>query len=144
MSMTFLVAVDGSDASKRAAHSAAELARSADARLLLAHVVPWSGLEPIGIAAAAERHSEREKEVERARKEVLDPIHDEIANLVANVGLVVRHGHIVQTLMKLIEEEHVDHVFTGRRGRSPVKALLLGSVASSLSQACPVPFTVVP
>ena len=44
----------------------------------------------------------------------------------------------------LADERGVTQIFTGRRGRSRLAALLFGSVASTLVQVSPVPVTVVP
>ncbi len=141
---TFLVGMDGSDASMRAAREAARLAKAESARIILLNVVPWSDFEPIGLVEAQGRHAEREKEIERAKTEILEPAMEEIAGTAMDVSLAVRHGHIANIIREMVESDGVTHVFTGRRGRSKLEALLLGSVASSLVQVCPVPLTVVP
>ena len=57
---------------------------------------------------------------------------------------MVRHGHVAEALSSLAEERGVTQIFTGRRGRSRLAALIFGSVASTLVQVATVPVTVVP
>ncbi len=138
----FLVGVDGSDGAKRAAEFAAARARGEGATLRLVHVVDWSPYEIIDVSEAAMRHAEREKEIEAAQKEILDPLVKELCDGI-KVETEVHHGHASETIARLAEKG-VTQVFAGRRGRSKLTALLFGSVAGGLVQVCPVPLTVVP
>ncbi len=92
----------------------------------------------------AERHKQREAEIERARKEILEPLVGTLRRSGLEVEAMVRHGHVAEVLSELAEELEATQIFIGRRGRSKLKNLLLGSVAASLVQVSPVPVTVVP
>lgn len=144
MTDTKLVGVDGSASSRRAVDFAAERARTAGARLVIAYVIEWS---PYSFNTPEEnevRHKRREEEIERARSQVLDPLVAELRATGLAVDGVVRHGHVAEVLSGLAGEFGASQIFIGRRGHSRVSALLFGSVAASLVQISPVPVTVVP
>ena len=131
---TFIVGVDGSEGAHRAATFAAERAAAQGAKLVLVHVVEWSPHETYDVSQLVERHSEREKEIARAQKEILEPLLQELARDGLEIDSVVRHGHPAETLCTVAGEVGADQIFTGRRGCSKLEALLFGSVASSLVQ----------
>ena len=143
-SQVFIVAIDGSDVSKRAAAFAAGRARSLEAKLILAHVVDWSGFEHLTISELGERHVQKEKEVEAAEQQILGPILADIQGDDIIIETVVRHGHPVETLCALVEEYGASQVFTGKRGLGKLSSLLVGSVSSGLVQVCDVPVTIIP
>jgi nucleotide-binding universal stress UspA family protein len=144
MTDTLLVGVDGSEGGKRAAQFAAGRAKETGARLIVAYVIEWS---PYTFNTPQEndlRHKRREEEIARAESEVVQPL---VAGLKKD-GVIaegaVRHGHAVEVLSQIAGEEKASQIFIGRRGLSKFKALLFGSVASSLVQVSPVPVTVIP
>lgn len=142
MSTLFLVAVDGSEGSQRAARFAAERARCEGAELLLVHVIEWSRYVPMTPQAIAGRHVEREKEIAAAREHVVAPVLAALGG--AEARTEIHHGHAVEVVNELAEKHGATQVFTGRRGHGKLGALVFGSVSGSLVQTCPVPITVVP
>lgn len=144
MSNTFLVAVDGSAGSIRAADFATERALAGKAKLILAYVIEWSPYSFHTPDELAERHKRREEEIARARSTVLDPIAKTAKDKGADVEVVVHHGHPSQTLVELAQERAATQMFIGRKGESRMASLLFGSVAGTLVQTSPVPVTVVP
>lgn len=144
MSNTFLVAVDGSEGSLRAAEFAAERALAGKTKLVLAYVIEWSPYSFHTPDELAERHKRREEEIERAQSTVLDPVVKSVKDKGCDVETVVRHGHPAQTLVELAEGHDAAQIFIGRKGESRVASLLFGSVAGSLVQTSSVPVTVVP
>ena len=144
MSRKYLVGVDGSEAAERAAEFAADRAEGEGAVLLLMHVVEWSGFEHLPIQEAAARHDAKEAEIAAAQETILDPLVAKLAREGLRIDSVVRHGHAAETIYRLAESGEVDQVFSGRRGRSKIAVLLLGSVTMNLIQSCPVPVTIVP
>jgi len=144
MSALFLVGIDGSEGARRAAEFAARRARAEGGRLLLVHVVEWSGHEMLTPEQLAERHVEREHEIQQARERILAPVAAALEGVGVAVETLVRHGHVTEVLCALAKERGVTQVFSGRRGHSRIAALLFGSVAGSLVQVSPVPVTVVP
>ncbi len=54
-----------------------------------------------------------------------------------------RTGQAPRTILTYAEEEGVDQIILGSRGRSGISRLLLGSVAEAVTRRSPVPVTVV-
>jgi nucleotide-binding universal stress UspA family protein len=144
MTDTMLVGIDGSEGGTRAARFAAELAKKSNARLIVAYVIEWS---PYTFNTAQEnevRHKRREEEIARAESDMLQPVVEELKKAGVDAEGVVRHGHAVEVLSQVAKERGASQIIIGRRGLSKLKALLFGSVASSLVQVSPVPVTVIP
>ena len=144
MSSKILVALDGSDGSKRALSAAVAHAKLTSSDLVLAYVIDWSPYSFHTPQELEERHQRRESEIQRANDSVLTP---EIAALEAdglNVETVVHHGKIAETLLELGEQHGVTQIYIGRRGESRIQAMIFGSVSAALVQTATVPVTVVP
>jgi nucleotide-binding universal stress UspA family protein len=144
MTTTYLVGVDGSEASHRAAAFAAQRAKASGAKLLVAHVIEWSPYSFNTPEENEERHQRREEELERARSHIMEPQLAELRAQGIEVEGLMHHGHPAELLCSLAEEAGAAQIFIGRRGHSRMSALLFGSIAGSLVQAAPVPVTVVP
>ena len=144
MGEVVVVGVDGSESGARAAHFAGRHAKEAQARLLVAHVVPWS---PYAVQTAEDNERRRvtkKEETDAAQSAILDPLLGELEAAGIPAEGVVRHGHPADTLCEIAREAGAVHVFIGRRGESRVKTLLFGSTAGNLIQIATVPVTVVP
>ena len=144
MSNKLLVALDGSDGSKRALGAAVTHAKLTNSDLVLAYVIDWSPYSFHTPEELEERHQRRESEIQRANDSVLTP---EIAALEAQglkVETVVHHGKIAETLLDLTDQHGVSQIYIGRRGESRMHAMIFGSVSAALVQTSPVPVTVVP
>ncbi len=144
MANKILVALDGSDGSKRALNAAAEHAKLTSSDLVLAYVIDWSPYSFHTPQELEERHKRRESEIQRANDSVLNP---EIAALEAeglNVETVVHHGKIAETLLDLGDQHGISQIYIGRRGESRMHTMIFGSVSAALVQTSSVPVTVVP
>lgn len=144
MTNTFLVAVDGSEGSLRAAEYAAERAKASKANLILAYIIEWSPYSFHTPDELAERHKRREEEIERAQTMVLGPVLKSVKDKGIDAETVVNHGSPSESLSELATERNATQIFIGRKGESRMAALLFGSVVGSLVQTSPVPVTVVP
>ena len=144
MANKLLVALDGSDGSKRALNAAVKHAKLTGSGLVLAYVIDWSPYSFHTPQELEERHKRRESEIQRANDSVLNP---EIAALEAegiNVETVVHHGKIAETLLELGDQHGISQIYIGRRGESRIQAMIFGSVSAALVQTSSVPVTVVP
>lgn len=140
-----LVGVDGSAASRRAVHYAVDLVRSGRCVLVIAHVIPWSPYTVTTLEENETRHAVRQEEVARAERELLGPMRELAEEAGAKVtDVVVRFGHIAETLMALAQEHGAREVVVGRTGDSRLRSLIFGSTPSHLVQVCTIPVTVVP
>ena len=144
MSKVILVGFDCSECADRALEYAAEWAESSKHQLIVAHVIQWA---PFSFNTEKEnevRQQRREAELERARKEILDPAVSKLRERGLYARGVIRHGHPSETLAEVSNEFGVTNVIVGRTGSSGLKTQLFGGVASSLVQISELPVTVVP
>lgn len=111
---------------------------------MVAHVLEWSPYTFLTPTEIEERHARRTEELERAQTAVLEPVLTKLAGTGLEVVSELRYGHIAETLIKIAEEDGVDHLVIGRTGHSKLSSRIFGSVAGSLAQAAPVPVTIVP
>lgn len=144
MSKVLLVGIDCSDCSERALEYAAEWAESAKLQLIVAHVIEWSPYSFNTPQENEERHKRREAELDRAHKEVVDPVVEKLRERGVNARGVIRHGHPAETLCEVASEFGVTNIIVGKTGSSRIRAQLFGSVANSLVQISKQPVTVVP
>lgn len=144
MKNTFLIAVDDSHGSNKAADFALAQAKRAGADILVAYVIEWSAYSFNTPEENAERHKRREEEIERATKQIVAPLVAKYKEAGVGAEGIVRHGHPAQALVGIAEENDVAQIFIGRLGASGLKSMLFGSVAGNLVQSSTIPVTVVP
>lgn len=135
-----LVAVDGSEPSRRALHLAVSIAKKLGARVIIAHAVVW---EPP--RASQQRRAMRQlaKEFDEMGRKILKKMNDEVGQSGVEVELVLLHGPAGEAVTKLAAAEDYDLVVVGGRGRSLASRFLLGSVADKIIRTCNHPVLVV-
>jgi nucleotide-binding universal stress UspA family protein len=144
MGEVLLVGIDCSECSTRALDYAANWVAAAGGQIIVAHVIQWS---PFSFTTPQEnevRHKRREAELERAHREVVDPVVESLRERGIEALGVIRHGHPAETLCDVAEERGATHIVVGKTGFSRIRAQLFGSVANSLIQISKRPVTVVP
>lgn len=140
----YVVAVDGSEWGERAAERAVNLASETGARVKLVTVIPWSGYQPISIEELAHRPVARHEEELHAKNDILQPLQDKNSDKGVDISTHFDWGDPVQIIRDIAKAEHANMVFVGRRGRSRISDLILGSVANSLAHSLGVPIVLVP
>ena len=144
MSAKYVVACDGSAVSSRALKYATEQAKSNGASLLLVHVLEWSAYSFLTPEELEERHSRRNKELERARTALIDPLIESTKAEGVEASSIIRYGHVTETIAEIAEKEAAAQIFIGRTGQSNLAKIIFGSVAAAMAQIAPVPCTIVP
>ena len=131
-----LVPVDGSGASSRAAHVAADLASRYGAEVIVLHVHEHEYL--YGVDAVREKLDEAVDLVDHHVRSMKD------SGLSAR-GAVVSEpfGRTVRAILDTVDEENIDLIVIGTRGLSDRIRLLLGSVAHKVLHRARVPVLVV-
>jgi nucleotide-binding universal stress UspA family protein len=140
----YLVAVDGSEWGKRAADRAVALAKETGGEVRLIAVIPWSGFQPMHLEEVLNRSVEKREEERHAKDEILAPILAAHADDGVTISSEYHWGHPVKVIGERAKELKAFMVFIGRRGRSRVANLILGSVANSLAHSLPMPIVLVP
>ena len=128
-----LVATDFSEASRRALRDALVLAAEGDARISVVHAlgrVPQQYSTPESSPELDLERIEAEKQM-RKFVEGLEPER--------KVEVLVRQGKVGDVVAGLIEEEKIDLLVIGTRGRGGISKLALGSVAEELLRVAPCP-----
>jgi nucleotide-binding universal stress UspA family protein len=137
MFKTIVLALDGSEGSRRAIPVAAELARQNGGRIVIAHVeqdVAGKGGAPIPVTEDAIQ-AEIRKQADRLSTDGIETSVE-----MRNVML----GGPAHPIAEIAEEANADLIVAGTRGHSPVAGLLLGSVTQRLLHIARSPVLVVP
>jgi|SRR6184192_2752154 len=139
--MRILVAVDGSDPSRRAAVRAAELARRLGEGLTIVHVLPPPPIfsEPAVLPDVAEL----ERRVYERGKSVLDEMADSLRHGGLEVQAQLLAGPAAEVLAEAAQSSEIDFVVVGSRGRTLVGSMLLGGTSHRLIHICKKPVLVV-
>jgi len=129
-----LVATDFSEWSKRALLAGLGIAQRYGAKVRVVNVVPSEGY---GVAGAGmlgavnfARHNARDLESEFLQKGYFEGIRYQIS---------IEKGEVWPALSRIVEDEDVDLVVVGTRGKSGLGKLLLGSVAEKIFRHSPRP-----
>jgi nucleotide-binding universal stress UspA family protein len=133
-----LIAIDETPASAFALRHAVPYAVDQQSHLTLLTVVPHP---PRSVAAAGVSPQtiaqEMENEATAHMREVVDSLPQDLS-----VTTVLRHGDPAEEILKLLDEQPVDLICMGARGRGRVTGALLGSVSTAVLHHSPVPVVV--
>jgi len=140
----YLVAVDGSEWAGRAAQRAVRLAKLTGASIHLVSVVSWSAYAPLSIENMATRPLDKKHEEAEAMESCIEPILEMLGNEGVDIDYTITWGAPAEVIHKLAKSEKVDMIFAGRRGRSNLFDMLLGSVSNKLAHHAGVPIVLVP
>lgn len=141
-----LLATDASEASLRAARVLGNLARlDPDLDVLVLHVVPLPEvLSPAGVGAPLSLGLQLEEYEEHRLQDVLVRTVDALCLSDERVSTRHQIGMAAETILEQAEESDVDLIVMGRRGHSPLRELLMGSVSQAVLHKAKVPVLIVP
>ena len=137
-----LVAIAFSKDSSAIFEYAAKLATDLDAQLLVANVINIRDVEAIGSVESmgySVSSDDYIKDVTKDRRSQLAEMATTISFPKEKMHTIIKVGHPFDALMKIIEEEGVDMVVMGTKGRTDLEYVLLGSVADKMLRHSPVP-----
>lgn len=142
-----LVGIDGSDKSLEAADYSISIAKNTNAQLIILNVLetePWYyGKRAYEWGSAEELHKVYENEKAEIQK-ILDEIKEKAKTLgiqsKTKILMIPRIEGTIKPILKYAEDEGIDLIMVGTRGRTGIKRMLLGSVASGVVAFahCPV------
>jgi len=124
------VPVDGSEGSLRAARFAASMSASFQTPMKLAHVVAMTPESVMGLSRLSKAEVE-EIQQERARV-VLEQARAAVGDAREDIPLLIMAGDPAEEILHYVEKNPGALVIMGRRGLSPVKSLMLGSVSDKV------------
>ena len=134
-----LIAVDGSEHSRRAVHYAARRAQGMPCKIDLLHVEKPVMVWEVGPVSSIEAVSEGRG---AASKQVLDAVADQF-DRATEVETHTATGEPAATILEQATRLAVDEIVIGSRGLGPLGAALLGSVAYKVVHDAKVPVVVV-
>lgn len=136
-----LVAVDGSETSMDAAGHAIDMARMYNAQLT-ALTVSHISLSSYGLAAPPDAIKQKKEKHELESKRWFDELNQSARrnNIQFKTELIDSQMSVEGAIVEYAENNGIDLIILGTRGRSGIKKLLLGSVASGVISyaTCPV------
>ena len=137
-----LVALDGSEPSKRALAAATELARLANAEVHIVHIAESEMLMGGGGFSGGDVLEGSRGALSIADAAVADLKQAGIdATSTVERGMV---GSVAAEILRIAEEGKCTMVFIGVKGESKIRALLVGSVTNKIVHLSKVPVVVVP
>ncbi|WP_309894153.1 universal stress protein [Archangium sp.] len=137
-----LVAIDGSDSSRKAARFAHDLAQQTNARITLLFVLEPPRMIALGfLDSELISGSQRSPEELEAVRRLLDEVASDLPK--AQVDKVVEIGRPADTIVAQADALGADHIVIGARGLNPGGKWLLGSVSDRVVQHAGRPVTVV-
>ena len=129
-----LLAVDGSESSKKAADKAAELASALKAELTLTTVIRTTS--PTITAGEAAVNMEIVKRMEEEREKQGQKILEEAAVILEEKGISpekeLHRGDPADVICNLAEKENYDLVVIANKGRGQIKRFFLGSISDKV------------
>jgi nucleotide-binding universal stress UspA family protein len=137
-----LVAVDFSKYSLKITEYACQLAEDLDAELLFVNVINQRDVDMVKNAAAyIDKLSVKKyiSDLRKNRSEDMDNLLDEITCPSIPSRFMIKTGVPFLELIKTAEEEQVDMVVMGTRGRGNISDIFHGSQAEKMYRHCPVP-----
>ena len=144
MSTKFIVGIDDSKDSARAADFAVAMSKGTDTSIHIIHVLEWSPYSFLTPQELEERHKRRGEELERANTAIVAPILEKLGGGGREVTGEVRYGGIAETISKYADKIDADQIFIARTGDNSLSTRIFGSVPGALVQIAKVPVTVVP
>lgn len=147
-----LVAVDGSDYSKKALDYALELAEKFDGKITLIHV--YSTVVPLAASAdlvstpvlnpvSASLAAKLSEEAKQRGKLILDEAEQVAERHGISVEKLLMEGDAVKEIVAEAHEEKYDLIVVGHRGLSKLREWVLGAVSEGVSHKAPCPVLIV-
>ncbi len=145
MTATYVVGVDGSEASHRALHFAKRQATlvGKDSLLLLVYVVEWSPYKFQTTQENAERKQRKKEEIRQANDRIILPLKKELESEGFKADGIVIHGNAASCLNHVAIEHRAEQIFVARSASHGISARVFGSVTAQLVMSANVPVTVV-
>jgi nucleotide-binding universal stress UspA family protein len=140
MFLNILVAIDGSDSSRRALEQATDVARAMNSKLTLITVAPpLSHYVTLGGVSSETMREELDRWAKRVLNEAAAAVPDDVS-----AHRVQLNGHPGAKILEELERGRYDLLVVGSRGRGRAQEGLLGSVNGYLHFHSHVPLLSVP
>lgn len=112
-----------------------------DADVTVLHVVGHA--EAIGVEWTTAQAKQWKENVREQARELLADAEEIAADHGRELTTTLDEGATARTITDYADDQPIDHIIMGSRGRTGLKRILLGSVAESVIRQSPVPVTVI-
>ena len=140
----YIVALDGTDNSGRALDFACGLAKETGAKLLLTHVINWSGFQPVSAMEVAARPIDKGAEEKYTREKILGPAKKAAEAKGVEAETWFNWGNPARAINEQAEKKGASMIVMGRSGHGSIAELVLGSVSNALAHHSKIPVVLVP
>ncbi|TYS16603.1 universal stress protein [Rossellomorea vietnamensis] len=129
-----LLAIDGSKHSIRSAEHAIEIAKKFNSSINVVYVIDGDTSKYDVL------HNASKFEIERKRKEKIQPVTEMLENEGVKYELHFPHGEPGPTIIDFANDQQQDCVIIGSRGLNNLQTMILGSVSHKVAKhvKCPV------
>jgi len=138
-----LVAVDGSEISKRAFEYASFIAEKCNTSLVIVNIPDI--FERVG--SSSKKLEEIARKIEKGEidnEAMLRKFESQAKDYgIKDVRTIKQRGNVAEEILKIADKEKVDMIILGSRGRSAAKEFLLGGVSHKVVHHARCPVTVV-
>ena len=136
---SILVAVDGSEGSKKAMDLACELGKKHGASLHVIHVAQSPpGKRVLALGAAAVSVEATSEELKKVGEQVVNSARDiAMSNGLDDITVSVVGGDPTARIIDCAKKNNVDMIVMGTRGLSDLSGLLIGSVSHKVTHLAP-------
>lgn len=129
MSSQYLLATDGTEASKGSEEYVSKILNPDDTTIHLLHVVETFDRNELSEISLSLDLDELEKRHEEKAKELLNPVAERLEEEGFETKTEVVHGHSGDEICERAKELDVDGIFVGRGQHSRLGEMFLGSVS---------------
>ncbi len=144
-----LFPTDFSTNADNALNFAVEIARMIKGNLILFHAYSVQLIDPnmpaeIYLSAYQEEEKTAKENLEELSKKIVNNNKDDTGNNLFTTEAIVTQGLVVDEVLSLISNYHIDIVIMGTHGVTGITELILGSNTASVIEKAPVPVLAIP
>jgi len=137
-----MVAIAFSEYSQAEFDYAVELALDLDSILVVAHIIDIKYVEAISSVESMGYQVNTDDYIKGMKEEKMSQLHQMMKNALLpkeKIKAIIKVGHPLDKLIKIIKEEDIDLAVVGAKGRTDMEHVLLGSIAEKMIRHSPVP-----
>lgn len=135
-----MVAVDGSDASRKAAMVAVDIARQATGSITAVYVMETERLSRLpGIATLPELSEKIQALMQEEGQQATQFVEDQARMASVPCRKILARGRASEELIKISKQQRIDLLVMGSMGRTGMEKILLGDVAEKVVHQSAIP-----